>query len=101
MHSIRRFGKKAKGNCNCRLWRCTRNAIIFPGYYNEKLKLTDFETLVGGLPKVKKWLFTTKRLSSPTYPQLNENKPNQTSRMIQIRNGNHAPPISPPKHGGN
>ena len=30
---------------------------IILGYYNEKLKLTDFETLVGGLPKVKKWPF--------------------------------------------
>ena len=28
---------------------------IILGYYNEKMKLTDFECLVGGLPKVKKW----------------------------------------------
>ena len=31
------------------------NVIL--GYYNEKYKLTDFEWLVGGLPKVKKWPF--------------------------------------------
>ena len=30
---------------------------IILGYYNEKLKLTDFECLVGGLPKIKKWPF--------------------------------------------
>jgi len=35
------------------------------GYYNEKLKLTDFETLVGGLPKVKKWPFNYKAPFSP------------------------------------
>ncbi len=33
---------------------------IILGYYNEKLKLTDFECLVGGLPKVKKWPFNYK-----------------------------------------
>ena len=35
------------------------------GYYNEKLKLTDFECLVGGLPKVKKWPFNYKAPFSP------------------------------------
>ena len=25
------------------------------GYYNEKIRVTDFECLVGGLPKVKRW----------------------------------------------
>jgi len=35
------------------------------GYYNEKLKLTDFECLVGGLPKVKKWPFSYKAPFSP------------------------------------
>ncbi|MCK5209198.1 MAG: saccharopine dehydrogenase NADP-binding domain-containing protein, partial [Cyclobacteriaceae bacterium] len=25
------------------------------GYYNEKMKVTDFTCLVGGLPKIKKW----------------------------------------------
>jgi len=35
------------------------------GYYNEKLKLTDFECLVGGLPKIKKWPFSYKAPFSP------------------------------------
>ncbi len=35
------------------------------GYYNEKLKLTDFECLVGGLPKLKKWPFNYKAPFSP------------------------------------
>lgn len=35
------------------------------GYYNEKLQLTDFECLVGGLPKVKKWPFCYKAPFSP------------------------------------
>ncbi len=35
------------------------------GHYNEKLKLTDFECLVGGLPKVKKWPFNYKAPFSP------------------------------------
>ena len=35
------------------------------GYYNEKLKLTDFECLVGGLPKAKKWPFNYKAPFSP------------------------------------
>ena len=35
------------------------------GYYNDKLKLTDFECLVGGLPKVKKWPFNYKAPFSP------------------------------------
>ena len=38
---------------------------IILGYYNEKMKLTDFETLVGGLPKVKKWPFNYKAPFSP------------------------------------
>ena len=38
---------------------------IILGHYNEKLKLTDFETLVGGLPKVKKWPFNYKAPFSP------------------------------------
>ncbi|WP_395048677.1 saccharopine dehydrogenase C-terminal domain-containing protein [Flavobacterium sp.] len=38
---------------------------IILGYYNEKLKLTDFETLVGGLPRVKKWPFNYKAPFSP------------------------------------
>lgn len=39
------------------------NVIL--GYYNEKLKLTDFECLVGGLPKIKKWPFCYKAPFSP------------------------------------
>ncbi|MDG2370145.1 MAG: saccharopine dehydrogenase C-terminal domain-containing protein [Flavobacteriales bacterium] len=39
------------------------NVIL--GYYNEKYKLTDFECLVGGLPKVKKWPFSYKAPFSP------------------------------------
>jgi len=38
---------------------------IILGYYNEKLKLNDFECLVGGLPKVKKWPFCYKAPFSP------------------------------------
>lgn len=38
---------------------------IILGYYNEKMKLTDFECLVGGLPKVKKWPFYYKAPFSP------------------------------------
>ncbi len=38
---------------------------IILGYYNEKLKLTDFECLVGGLPKIKKWPFCYKAPFSP------------------------------------
>ena len=38
---------------------------IILGYYNERLKLTDFECLVGGLPKVKKWPFCYKAPFSP------------------------------------
>ena len=35
------------------------------GYYNSKLELTDFECLVGGLPKTKKWPFNYKAPFSP------------------------------------
>ena len=38
---------------------------IILGYYNEELKLTDFECLVGGLPKIKKWPFSYKAPFSP------------------------------------
>lgn len=38
---------------------------IILGHYNEELKLTDFECLVGGLPKVKKWPFCYKAPFSP------------------------------------
>lgn len=39
------------------------NVIL--GRYNETMKLTDFECLVGGLPKVKKWPFAYKAPFSP------------------------------------
>lgn len=39
------------------------NVIL--GYYNEIMELTDFECLVGGLPKVKKWPFSYKAPFSP------------------------------------
>jgi len=35
------------------------------GYYDTQLKLTDFECLVGGLPKIKKWPFNYKAPFSP------------------------------------
>lgn len=38
---------------------------IILGYYNEKMKLTDFECYVGGLPKIKKWPFCYKAPFSP------------------------------------
>ena len=39
------------------------NVIL--GHYNEIMKLTDFECLVGGLPKEKKWPFAYKAPFSP------------------------------------
>jgi len=39
------------------------NVIL--GYYNEMMEVTDFECLVGGLPKVKKWPFYYKAPFSP------------------------------------
>ena len=39
------------------------NVIL--GYYNTKMKLTDFECLVGGLPKEKNWPFYYKAPFSP------------------------------------
>ncbi len=39
------------------------NVIL--GHYNEKMKLSDFECLVGGLPKTKKWPFCYKAPFSP------------------------------------
>ena len=39
------------------------NVIL--GYYNEHYTLSDFECLVGGLPKVKKWPFCYKAPFSP------------------------------------
>ncbi|MBL4905323.1 MAG: hypothetical protein JKZ00_04805, partial [Flavobacteriaceae bacterium] len=39
------------------------NVIL--GHYNEKMKLSNFECLVGGLPKEKKWPFSYKAPFSP------------------------------------
>ncbi|MFT5723681.1 MAG: lysine 6-dehydrogenase [Bacteroidia bacterium] len=38
---------------------------IILGYHNEQMKLSNFECLVGGLPKVKKWPFKYKAPFSP------------------------------------
>ena len=38
---------------------------IILGYHNEQMKVTDFECLVGGLPKNKKWPFCYKAPFSP------------------------------------
>jgi len=38
---------------------------ILLDYHNEHIKITDFECLVGGLPKVKKWPFNYKAPFSP------------------------------------
>ena len=38
---------------------------IILGYHNEQMKVTGFECLVGGLPKVKKWPFGYKAPFSP------------------------------------
>jgi len=38
---------------------------ILLGYHNELMKVTDFECLVGGLPKIKKWAFNYKAPFSP------------------------------------
>ena len=38
---------------------------IILGYYNEHLNISDFECLVGGLPKTKKWPFNYKAPFSP------------------------------------
>jgi lysine 6-dehydrogenase len=39
---------------------------IILGYYNEILKLTHFECLVGGVPKVRKWPFAYKAPFAPS-----------------------------------
>ena len=38
---------------------------IILGHYNERLKISSFECLVGGLPKIKKWPFNYKAPFSP------------------------------------
>lgn len=39
---------------------------IILGYYNEIMKLSDFECLVGGVPKVRKWPFAYKAPFAPS-----------------------------------
>jgi len=55
--------KKVTAIVDCGVAPGMGNIIL--GHYNEKLKLTDFECLVGGLPKVKKWPFCYKAPFSP------------------------------------
>ncbi|HSN48164.1 MAG TPA: saccharopine dehydrogenase C-terminal domain-containing protein [Flavobacterium sp.] len=55
--------KKVTSIVDCGVAPGMHNIIL--GYYNEKMKLTDFETLVGGLPKIKKWPFNYKAPFSP------------------------------------
>ena len=38
---------------------------IFLGYYNSKMKISNFECMVGGLPKARKWPFAYKAPFSP------------------------------------
>ncbi len=55
--------KKITAIVDCGVAPGMDNVIL--GHYNEKMKLTDFECLVGGLPKEKKWPFCYKAPFSP------------------------------------
>ncbi len=55
--------KKVTAIVDCGVAPGMSNLIL--GNYNEKLKITDFECLVGGLPKQKKWPFCYKAPFSP------------------------------------
>jgi len=55
--------KKVTAIVDCGVAPGMGNIIL--GYYNEKLNITDFECLVGGLPKIKKWPFNYKAPFSP------------------------------------
>jgi len=55
--------KKVTAIVDCGVAPGMDNVIL--GHYNEKMKLTDFECLVGGLPKVKQWPFCYKAPFSP------------------------------------
>ncbi|MFO7672131.1 MAG: saccharopine dehydrogenase C-terminal domain-containing protein [Lutibacter sp.] len=55
--------KKVTAIVDCGVAPGMGNVIL--GYYNEKLNITDFECLVGGLPKIKKWPFNYKAPFSP------------------------------------
>jgi saccharopine dehydrogenase-like NADP-dependent oxidoreductase len=56
-------GKRVTAIVDCGVAPGFDNLLL--GYYNEKLKLTDFECLVGGLPKQKKWPFYYKAPFAP------------------------------------
>ena len=56
-------GKNITAIVDCGVAPGMDNIIL--GRYNEIMKLTDFECLVGGLPKVKKWPFNYKAPFSP------------------------------------
>jgi saccharopine dehydrogenase-like NADP-dependent oxidoreductase len=55
--------KKVTAIVDCGVAPGMGNIIL--GYHNETMKVTDFECLVGGLPKVKKWPFAYKAPFSP------------------------------------
>jgi len=55
--------KKVTAIVDCGVAPGMGNIIL--GHYNEKMKLSDFECLVGGLPKIKKWPFNYKAPFSP------------------------------------
>jgi len=55
--------KKVTAIVDCGVAPGMDNIIL--GHYNETMKLTDFECLVGGLPKTKKWPFCYKAPFSP------------------------------------
>lgn len=55
--------KKVTAIVDCGVAPGMGNIIL--GYYNKKLNITDFECLVGGLPKIKKWPFNYKAPFSP------------------------------------
>lgn len=55
--------KKVTAIVDCGVAPGMGNIIL--GYYNEKLTITDFECLVGGLPKIKKWPFNYNAPFSP------------------------------------
>lgn len=55
--------KKVTAIVDCGVASGMGNIIL--GYYNEKLNITNFECLVGGLPKIKKWPFNYKAPFSP------------------------------------
>lgn len=55
--------KKVTAIVDCGVAPGMGNLIL--GYYNEKNTITDFECLVGGLPKVKNWPYSYKAPFSP------------------------------------